>query len=308
MADQKPKAEFIWLDGQIVPFAEAKIHVLSPAVKYGFNVFEGIRAYWNAKEEQLYGFRLKDHVRRLADSAKMMRMKLQYTFEEQIGFLRDLFKANRFREDIYVRHTFYLGGYGGFPVTEPVGMFIVAAPRGRQYDEANGIKCCISSWTRTADNMLPPKIKAGPNYQNSRLALIEAHMDGYDNAILLTQTGKVAEGPAESIFAVRDGVISTPPLSASILESITRRAVIHLIKDRLKRDVCEREMDRTELYVADEVFSTGTGSEVTSVVNIDGYAVGDGKPGEITRRLQKIYYDVARGLDKSYPDWRTPTY
>lgn len=307
MAGSK-KPKYVWMDGKIIPFDEAKLHISSPAVRYGFNVFEGLRSYWNENKKELYSFRLRDHYRRLFESAKIMRFKVNYTMDECQKFLIELLHENQFREDVHIRHMLYLGGFGGLDDTEPIGMHITALPRGRSYDQQIGIHCTISSWRRISDNSTPPRLKSGANYQNGRLASLQAKADGYDLPIFLKENGKVSEGPGACFFMIRRGVVITPPVTADILESITRTTLIELFKKELNIQVMEREIDRTETYVADEAFFCGTAAEVTPIVSIDKLPVGDGKVGPITCEIMNIYYKIVRGMSPKYKDWLTPTY
>jgi branched-chain amino acid aminotransferase len=305
-AFKKPK--FVWMDGALVPFNEAKLHVSSPAVRYGFNVFEGLRGYWNEEEKELYCFHLKAHYQRLFESAKIMRFRVTYTIDECQKFLIGLLRANQFQEDVHIRHMLYLGGFGALHEVEPVGMHITALPRGRSYDQKKGIRCTISSWRRISDNSIPARVKAGSNYQNGRLASLQAKEDGYDLPIFLTDNGKVSEGPGACFFMVRKGVAITPPVTADILESITRKMLIELIEKELDIPVEEREVDRTETYLADEAFFCGTAAEITPIVSIDKLSIGDGEIGPITQKAMTLFYNIVRGMDPKYKEWVTPTY
>jgi branched-chain amino acid aminotransferase len=301
-------AQFIWHNGHVIPFEEAKIHVLSPAARYGITAIEGLRAYWGGGRENLFGFRFADHFRRISQTTKLMRIQLPYTYEEFIAAVREAVAANEFREDVHIRQYVYVGGTGGYYAVEPVGAFIAPYPLARLYDIDKGIKCRVSSWRRIDDQVLPPRVKMGSNYANSRLAKIEALLDGYDTSILLDQMGKVTEGSAETLFLMRDDCLITPPVTAGVLEGITRRTVIELARRELSLNVTEREVDRTELYVADEVFLCGSGTEIVPVVSIDHFSIGGGEPGEITQSIQKAYFSIARGEEPSYYHWLTPLY
>lgn len=305
-ATKKPK--YIWMDGKIIPFDEGKIHVLSPAARYGCNVFEGLRSYWNEEKKELYSLHLKSHYHRLFESAKIMRFKVDYTIDDCQKYLLELLRTNEFREDLRIRHCLYLGGAGKITAVEPVGMHIVATPQGRSYDQKKGIHCSISSWKRINDNCMPPRVKAGANYHNGRFALLQAKADGYDSTILLDENGKVSEGPQSCFFMIRKGVIITPPITADILESITRGTLIKLFKEELNIPVQERETDRTELYIADEAFLCGTASEITPIVSIDRLSVGNGEIGPITKEIMTLYFNIVRGMNSKYEKWLTPTY
>jgi branched-chain amino acid aminotransferase len=308
MAREFVKPRYIWMDGQFIPFDEAVVHVMSPIARYGANVFEGLRVYWNEEKKQLYAFRLREHFQRLFESMKIMRMHIEYSIEDCEEIFVELVRKNEFEEDLHGRHVVYLGGFGPFSAKEPIGMAAMVYPRGRSFDVENGIHCAVSSWARISDNSVPPRIKCGSNYQNSRLAALQAKEDGYDQAILLNADGKVAEGPGACLFMVRRNKVTTPPVTAGILESVTRTTLIELFEKELRVTVQEREIDRTELYVADEVFFCGSGAEITPIVSIDRLAVGQGAPGAVTRQIQKLYFDVVRGNREEYIKWRSQIY
>jgi branched-chain amino acid aminotransferase len=306
------KVKYIWMDGQLVPREEAKLHVETECVMRGANVFEGLRAYWNDSLRDLFIFRIQDHMDRLFDtSMKLMRMTLPYTKKDLIGATCELIKANQLREDIHMRPTVYFGmgkNFGFRPEDIFTGAFITAQPLAVRSTLQKGLKCCVSSWVRISDRSVPPRIKSGANYQNNRLALYEALLNGYDNTIILTEGGKVSEGHGSNIFIVRDGVAITPPLTQDILEGITRKTLLELFPKEMGVTVLEREIDRTELYVADEVFLCGSNMEITPVVSIDHYPVGKGEQGPLTQRIQEVYFRAAKGIDEKYKPWLTPVY
>jgi len=297
----------IWMNGRLVPPAEAVLPVNSAAVFYATNVFEGIRAYWNPADEELYGFRLKEHVTRLRESMKMMRFTVPYSDEDLQDAVREVLRGNELREDIHMHLVAYVVGVG-LDATTPTGLYINPRRRARVAPES-GLRCCVSSWLRTADNAIPIRLKCGANYQNGRLATLQAKADGYDGPILINQRGTVAEGTGATFFMVRKGRLVTPPVTSDILESITRATLIEdLCPSVLGMDVVEREIARTELYVAEEAFFCGSGYEITPIVSIDRFPVGDGSVGPMTRRLLSAYMDLVRGVDKRHPEWRTPVY
>jgi branched-chain amino acid aminotransferase len=305
----KIEERLIWLDGKIVPLQKATINVLSPTSQFGTNVFEGIRCYWNEEKKQLYAFRLPEHYKRLKNSMKMFRMEDKYTVNELKQGLIDVVKANGYKEDIAVRQTVFIDGFGSWMSKGPINMFIAPIPKGRTLNPSKpGMKCCVSSWERISDKNISPKVKVGANYINSRMAQMEALENGYDSAILMNNQGKISEGPGSCFFMIRDGVLITPPVTASILESITRDTIIKLARAELNIEVIERDIDRTELYICDEAFLCGSAMEVVSVLNIDGISVGEGNPGELSRSIQGIYLNVARGEIDSYEKWLTPIY
>jgi branched-chain amino acid aminotransferase len=296
----------IWMNGTLVPEPEAKLPVNSAAVFYATNVFEGLRAYWNAADDELYCFRLAEHFARLRESMKMMRFNIPYSDADLYGAVRQVLEGNALREDIHMHLVAYVLG-PGLDATEPTGLYINPRRRGRVSE--GGLRCCVTSWVRTSDNAIPIRLKSGSNYQNGRLATLQAKADGYDAPIFLNGQGHVAEGSGATLFVVRRGQVVTPPLSADILESITRTTLIQELVPRvLRQDVIEREIDRTELYVADEAFFCGSGYEITPIVSIDRFPLGDARPGPMTRRLSAAYMDLVRGVDRSHPEWRTAVY
>lgn len=300
---------YVWQNGRVKPFAEATIHVLSNAVFAAASVFEGLRGYWNEEQGELYLFRLAAHSERLRESAHLMRFALPYPPEEYAGYIRDLVQANEFKTDIHMLQTISVEGFGGFEVSEPVGMWIAARPRGRYSDAAErGLDVTVSSWTRISDHAVPPRIKCSANYQNSRLATLQARADGYDGAILLNDRGTVAEGPGANVFIVRRGRVVTPPATSGILDGITRATLIELFAREHGLTVEEREIDRTELPIADEAFFCGSGAEVSPIVSVDRLPIGRGRVGPITRAIQDTYMQVVRGRHPAYRHWLTPIY
>lgn len=303
------KVNFMGLNGEVVPTEEARIHILSPAVKYAANVFEGIRGYWNADREELFLFRLTEHLERLQLSMKIMRFGEARSVDELKTNILDVIKANNLREDTYVRLFAYVDAFDGeMTAREPISVAIAAHPRGRQAEPGTGLNCAVSSWVRINDNAMPPRIKCVANYNNGRLAWLQAKADGYDNVILLTQRGKVSEGPGAAFFMVRDGTPVTPSVTSDILESITRRTIIEMFREYFDRQTVEREIDRTELYAAEESFYCGTGHEVLPIVSIDRQPVGTGAIGELTQAVQQKYVSLVRGEIADHPEWRTPVY
>ena len=299
------RAKYIFLNGELVPFSEAKIHVMSPAVRYGATVFEGIRGYWNQDQKQLYLFKLREHLVRLQNSVKLMRFDGGYEVEELERWILDLVRKNEIKEDMHIRPQVHVVGEGGgVDARGPIGISIIAIPMGRFLNE-NGVKAMVSSWRRIDDSVMPPRIKCAANYQNGRLALMEATMHGYDATIILTKDGKVAEEARACMFVCRDGTAITPPVTYGILESITRKTLLELFPDELGMKALERELDRTELYIADEAFFCGSGAEITPIISIDGYPLPKGK---ITSSIAKVYFEIARGETRKYSEWRTPVY
>ncbi len=299
---------YIWFKNEIVNVNNAKINVLTPTSQFGLNVFEGIPCYWNENEKQLYAFRLDAHYNRLEKSAKLLQIDCQYTREDFTRALIQVIKANDYRENISVRQTLFVDGFGSWGSEEPVEMFVAPIPRNRTSAEYNkkGLKCCVASWRRISDSNLSPRIKCGANYINSRVGQREALRNGYDTCIFLNEFGKIAEGPGSCLFMVKRGQLITPQLTDSVLESITRDTVIKLAKE-LGVEVIERCIDRTELYTADEAFLCGSAMEITPIISVDGYQVQN-KEGFYTGKIMSMYHDVVRGIVNDSRGWLTKIY
>lgn len=300
---------FIWLGGKVVPLQQATINVLSPTAQFGANVFEGIRCYWNAEEQQLFAFRLEDHYKRLKNSIRLLELEDTYSEEQLKKALVDVVRANEYKEDIAVRQTIFVDGFGSWGSADPVNMFVAPIPKAKTNPEYNkkGLHCCISSWRRIHDTVLSPRIKCGANYINSRMGQREALRNGYDTTIFLNQEGHVSEGPGSCLFMVKNGVLITPQLTDSVLESITRDTLMILAKDVLKIPVEERSIDRTELYVCDEAFLCGSAMELTPIYSVDRHMIGE-EAGEITATLRKLYLDCVSGNVPVSRHWLTPIY
>lgn len=294
---------FIWFKGDIVNVNDAKINILTPTSQFGLNVFEGIPVYWNETQEKLFAFRLEDHYNRLLRSAKLLEINCPYSKEEMKKAFIDVIKANEYNENLSVRQTLFVDGFGSWGSTEPIDMFIAPIPRFRINAEYNkkGLNCCISSWRRISDQNLSPRIKCGANYINSRMGQREALKDGYDTCIFLNDAGKVSEGPGSCLFIVKKGILITSLLTDSVLESITRDTIIRIALDE-GMIVQERSIDRTELYSCDEAFLCGSAMEITPILSIDKHEIGY---GNMTMRLHKIYTDIAKGINKKYEEWIT---
>ena len=300
---------WVFFNGEVVLYADAKVGLLTHGLNYGTGIFEGIRAYWNEARKQLYVLRMPEHFERMHNNARALQMTIPHGIDELCAITNDLLRRNSFREDAYIRPLCFKAaeiiGVRLHDVPDSFG--IVTSPMG-PYVGTEGIRCIVSSWRRIDDTMAPVRMKCTGLYVNSALAKSEALQAGFDEAILLTQDGHVSEGSAENIFIVRKGSIYTPPPSDNILEGITRSAVMHLAREELGLEVVERSIDRTELYVADEVFFVGTGAQVAPVVEIDRRRVGDGEPGPLTMRLQRVYSDVVTGHNPKYEEWLNPVY
>ena len=299
----------IWLKGEIMNVNDAKINVLSPTSQFGLNVFEGIPCYWNDDEHQLYAFRLNDHYDRLLRSAKLLQLDCKYTKKDFTKAFVDVIKANEYDENLSVRQTLFVDGFGSWGSEGPVEMFVAPIPRGKTSAEYNkkGLNCCITSWRRISDETLSPRIKCGANYINSRVGQREALRNGYDTCIFLNEVGKVAEGPGSCFFMIKNNTVITPQLTDSVLESITRDTVIQLAK-HMGYEVVERSIDRTELYTCDEAFLCGSAMEITPILSIDRYVIGDGDTGSITKNIHLKYLNVVQGKDKNFEQWVTPIY
>lgn len=296
----------IWFKGDLIPAKEAKVMALSPTAQFGLNVFEGIPGYWNEDEMQLYAFRLDDHYDRLIRSAKLIQIECPFSRKELRKALIDVVRANEFSENISVRQTLFVDGWGSWGSDGPVNMFVAPIPRKETNAEYNkkGLNVCISSWKRISENALSPRIKCGANYINSRYGQREALRNGYDTCLFLNECGKVSEGPGSCFFIIRDRKLITPAFTDAVLESITRDTVIKLAK-HLGYEVIERTIDRTELYTADEAFLCGSAMEMTPVLTIDKYEIGQGR---ISKLIHKAYIDTAKGLNKEFKNWVTPIY
>lgn len=296
----------IMQNGELLPYAEARVHPMSLAMTYATAVFEGLRAYRNPETGAFKIFRLAEHVRRLQAGMKVMRMERRFEVDEVAALLTRLIRANEPDDDVYVRLLVYVEALGLMAQTGPVGFTAAASPRERPKYAETGMSLGVSSWTRLSDNASPPRIKATANYHSARLTQLQAKADGYDGALMLTPAGKVSEAPIACFFMVRDGKLITPGLGSNILESVTRDTIITLHEELTGQPVAQRDVDRSELYFAEEAFVCGTGQEIIPVVAIDRLPVGDGQPGPITRRLQKTYFDTVRGLVPDRHEWLTP--
>ena len=303
---------YVWMSGELVAWDDAVVHASTLGWSAISMVFEGIRGYWNSEEEQLNLFHLDLHIERLLRSMKVMRMTSPWSVDELKQAIVRLVQANEFRDDIYVQPLAYFGGSttpGYLPVSErPGDITIFNRQVGSVLGSGHVTSCGVSSWTRISDNVMPPRVKAIANYQNSRYVADESSRHGYDFGIILNPQGKVAEISYACLYIVRDGVAITPPVSAGILESITRDVVKQLFQEELGIPVVERDVDRTELYIADEVFICGTGAELQAVGSIDGYKIGDGSIGAVVSQLEQLFHNIVRGNDSRHPEWRTGVY
>jgi len=292
----------VYMDGRYIHWSEAKIHVSTHAFLYGTAVFEGVRAYWSEKQKRLNVWCLREHCDRLERNARMMGFDGAPTTDELQKIIPTLLEKNGFEQDVYIRPVVYLGEgtVRVRPTAQKVKTLIFAFVL-KKYFEKEGLRCMVSSWTRPPSSVLPPMGKVNGAYANSFLASVEAQRAGYDESIMLNQQGLVSEGPAENFMMVRKGTLVTPPLSADILDGVTREFLFTLARD-LKIPVLERSIPRVELYAADEMFFCGTGVEIEPIVEIEGRKIGDGRPGPITKKLQDAFNRAVRGEIASYRD------
>lgn len=309
MSNNSQNDRLIWLNGEIKPVNEAMINVLSPTSQFGANVFEGIRCYWNEEEKQLYAFRLADHYARLMQSIRLFRLKSPYIVQDFETYFKEVIKANQYKEDIAVRQTVFVDGFGSWFSTEPVGMFIAPIAKSRkEVPLTRGESVCVSSWERISERDMSPRVKVGANYINSKLAKIEATDRGYDSALFLNRAGYVAEGTGSCFFMIKNDEVITPALTDSILESITRDTILKIARDELGLKTTERSIDRSELYTCDEAFFCGSAVEISPISKIDGFEIGNGMPGKHTIELHKKYIEIVTGQNAKYSGWNTPIY
>lgn len=299
----------IWFKGEILNINDAKVNILAPTSQFGLNVFEGIPCYWNDEEKQLYAFRLNDHHNRLLRSARLLQLNCPYTKKDFVKAFIDVIKANEYDENLSVRQTLFVDGFGSWGSDDPVDMFVAPIPRGKTSAEYNkkGLNICITSWRRISEETLSPRIKCGANYINSRVGQKESLKNEYDTCLFLNEAGKISEGPGSCFFMIKDETVITPQLTDSVLESITRNTVIKITESK-GIPVIERTIDRTELYTCDEAFLCGSAMEITPVLSIDKYSIGDGKTGKITENLHLTYLDAAKGKLEQFKEWVAPIY
>ena len=305
--DPRSKIKVVTMNGNLMPLNEAKVSITAPGLSYAALVFEGIRAYWNENDQELLVFRLDDHLKRFSNSMKILKFEKTPSLDLIKKQIIENIIANNYKEDIYIRLQGYIDDWGEMALRSPVSTSIVSYPRPRSIDFNKGKNFTVSSWQRLDDNASPPRVKASANYLNSRLASIQARESGYEGAILLTSNGKVSEGPGGCIFLIREGVMITPSVSSGILESITRDSVLKIAKEK-NLIVESRDVDRTELYIADEIFYCGTGQEIMPILSVDKILAGEGKVGDITALFQKEYTQIVRGENEAFNFWITPIY
>ena len=302
--------KFAFFDGQIVPYAEAKVGILTHTLNYGTGAFAGIRAYWNPDQEQLYIFRAVDHYRRLKNSAKLICAEIDYTAEDLVEITVELLRREEYREDCYIRPLVYKSD-------EKIGvrlhdlhdaLAIAAIPFELYIKNDEDARVTISSWRRIDDNAIPARGKICGAYVNSAMTKTDALRAGYDEALVLTQDGHLSEGSAMNVFIVRDRELITPPITDNILEGITRHTVIRVATEELGLRVVERPIDRTEIYLCQEVLLTGTAAQVTAVTWVDHRPVGDGVMGPVAAELRRLFNEIVRGRNPKYAGWLSPVY
>ena len=303
----KEKIKLVTINRNLMPLKEAKVSITAPGLSYAALVFEGIRAYWNQEHKQLYIFRLEEHLNRFLNSMKLLKFIDYPNIQSIKSDIISNIQANKYQEDIYIRLQGYIDDWGEMAVRTPVSTSIVSYPRPRANAFTEGKNFTVSSWQRLDDNASPPRIKASANYLNSRLASIQAKESGYDGGIMLGPNGKVSEGPGGCIFLLRNGILITPNITSGILESITRDSILEISK-KIKLKTETRDVDRTELYIADEIFYCGTGQEIMPILSVDKMLAGDGTPGKITKLLQHEFTEIVRGKNSNFENWITSTY
>ena len=296
--------------GRVVPYAEARIGVMTHALNYGTGVFAGLRGYWNESEKELFVFRPRDHFRRFLESARLLRMELPFTEDHLTGALTELLRTELYREDCYIRPlAFYADESIGVRLHDlSPEVSIVAFPYGSYVADEEGVHATVSSWRRVDDNAIPARGKIAGAYVNSALAKSDAMAAGFDEAIMLNQDGHVSESTASNFFLVKNGTAVTAPTTDNILEGITRRTVMELFRRELNLPVVERRIDRSEIYLADEAFFCGTGIQIAAVTRVDHRLIGTGRIGATASALRKLYFDIVRGRVPEYRHWCVPVY
>jgi branched-chain amino acid aminotransferase len=305
-----PLPKFAYFQGRIMPYSEARVGVLTHALNYGTGCFAGIRGHWNEEQSELFVFRPRDHFKRFLDSARLLSMEVPETVESLVDQTRRLLREEGLRTDCYIRPLAFLSD-------ETIGVrlhdlkpavSIVAFPFGKYLDNDRGAHVTVSSWTRIDDNMIPARGKISGAYVNSALAKTDAQRAGFDDAIVLNREGRVSEGSVANFFMVRNGSVATPPITDDILEGITRRTLIELLREELHVPVLERSIDRTEIYLAEEIFYAGTGVQLAPITRVDHRPVGAGRPGPVTEELRRLYFEVVHGRVAKYRSWCEPVY
>lgn len=298
--------KYAFFEGKIVPIKQAKVDIRTNTLQYGTGVFEGIRGYWNEKTKTSYVFRMEDHYRRFKVNSGILMIEIKYSIEELCDITMELLKKEMYTKDCYVRPFAYNSGLNIGPklIGNEQNIFIYSIPLGEYLNTSKAISVCISSWGRIADNAIPPRVKISGSYVNAALQKTEALLNGFDEALVLTDNGKhVSEGSAMNVFMVREGTLVTPPVTDDILEGITRDTIIKLAAENGNIKVVERSIDRTELYTADELFFCGTGAQISPIGFVDKRPIGNGKMGPITKKLQDLYFRIVKNELNKYSHW-----
>lgn len=303
-----PKYAFFM--GEVVPIEEAKISIMTHAFNYGTGCFEGIRAYWNEEQDQLYVFRMREHFERMLRSARILRIDLPYSADQLGENTLRLLRQEGYREDCYIRPLAYKSSpkIGVRLHDLEDGFAAFAVPFGRYIENEEGAHVCVSSWRRVDDNAAPARAKITGAYVNSALSKTDAVLAGYDEALVLCESGHVSEGSAENFFLVRNGNLVTPSVTSNILEGITRDTIITLAREEMGLRTEERLIDRSEVYICDEAFLTGTGVQVAAITQIEHRPIGSGAIGPVVTKLRELYFDAVRGRNPKYQHWCTPVY
>jgi branched-chain amino acid aminotransferase len=302
--------KYAFFKGHIVPYSEAKVGVLTHTLNYGTGVFGGLRGYWNDEEEQSFIFRPEDHYRRFLQSTKMLCMDLPYTLHDLAQLTAELLRKENLREDCYIRPLAYFAD-------EIIGVrlhdmnpdvTIMAMPFGLYVENDEGAHVTVSSWRRVDDNSIPARGKISGAYVNSAFVKTEALRAGFDEAIVLNNDGHLSEGSAANVFVVRDGQVLTPPVTDNILEGVVRRSIMELLREEMGVDVVERSIDRTELFIAEEAFFSGTGVQITAITRVNHRSIGEGVMGPLTTKLRELFFNVVRGRVPKYRHWCAPVF
>ena len=301
--------EFVFYDGKFIEKEKASLPIMTHAFLYGTGVFEGIRAYYNKEENQLYAFRVKEHFERLMRSAHVMYMENPFTIDEYCANLKELLKKNNYRQDVYIRPNLFKSAekIGPGLLNNKDSYLLFTLPMGDYIDTAKGLNVCVSNWRRNSDNAIPPRAKVSGAYANTALIKSDAQLSGFDDAIVLDENGRVTEGSAMNLFLVQNGKLVTSRTTDNILIGVTRNTIMQIAKDA-DIEVEEREVSRTELYTSDEAFYCGTGAQISPIVTIDHRKLGTGKVGPIASKLQNLYFDVVKGKVDKYKEWCMPIY
>jgi branched-chain amino acid aminotransferase len=301
---------YAYFEGEIVPFEKATVSVMNHTLNYGTGAFGGIRGYWNDEEDQLFVFRPLDHFTRFLNSARLLSFQLDYTPEKLWGILLDLLRMEGWKTNTYVRPLAYVkNSLIGVRLHDlDYGVTMFSLPFGSYVDDEEGCSVTISSWRRVDDNSIPARGKITGSYVNSAFIKTDAQRSGFSEALVLNKDGHIAEGSAENFFMVRDGVVYTPPTTADILEGITRRTVMHLMQEEMGLEVVERNIDRSEVYLADEAFFCGTGVQIAAISSVDHRPIGAGTMGSIVGELRDIFFRVVTGRIPKYRHWNEPVY